>query len=683
MLLLLALHLALSVPDHAPQTATLCLNDLCSARTASDVAVERSDIERRFVWISPNARQIIVGRVGAGASTLSLDRPDATHELAVRFSGAPVPVKFELFDGDTAWTWTMAVPSGSVALRHSNGTRLTIGALEHRTTERILSPSVPNLGSVDLQRFPVLTGRVVDAKSSIPVPDAEVFLSSGKRAATTDAAGRFRVVIEDAWPAAISVASSGHASKIVPLLKTVTDTDLSRIALSAGGGIHLTVSGVAIDSLSWQLRAIVSEFKDEPRREGAFTPGQTETSIDGIEPGEYRIVVKGSAPLEQFSRTVTVRDGQRSDVQITIHPRTIRIETRLGVNALGDADVEVRHLSARWTARMKTDETGLFETDLWQGGELEAIMSRMPAVHSWRDRFVIDEDQTRWTIRAVDRKIRGRVVDAESGKPVEGAVVLLEMEREDGQALSMRAVASSDGSFEFGAVVPGGHTLQAVKTGYQPDQKWSVGVAESDELIEKILPIEPYAGQVQLIAVTDRGMPIAGASVFFASRAGVREIAATDSNGRTPVPLTFDGETGVLFVVPQSGSLGFARVTRVEERDSDEVIVRVPAGSARVEIRAENTSGEPLPRIGLMMRWNGMFLPQEVVGKINEVQGTQSLTDLNGRIVYSHLPPGLYDLWPFASQEEFRRVYYGTPPPPAASVQIAHGPHTVVLNFSE
>jgi hypothetical protein len=339
-------------------------------------------------------------------------------------------------------------------------------------------------------------------------------------------------------------------------------------------------------------------------------------------------------------------------------------------------------VTALWTAEAKTDDNGILETEVWQPGTLEAMVSRPPAIIGWKDDHDISgAGPVVWTIRAVDRKVRGRVIDADTGQPVDGAAVLLEMRGRDGETMFLRTTASADGAFELGGVVAGGHILQAVKPGYLPDQKWTFTIGDDDKVLEKELLLEPYAGQRRLLVLTEQALPIAGAAVFFASRNGVREVARTDPAGRADVPLTFADETGVLFAVPRTGSLGFARVTRSEDGASDEIILRVPDGSAHVEVRTESTAGEPIPRVGLMIRWNGMFLPQEVIGKINELQGIASGSDAGGRIVYPHLPPGQYDLWPFASQEEFRRVYYGTPPPPAATVNVVPGEQTVVLKF--
>lgn len=656
--------------------ATLCVERVCTPRNVADRSIETSELPRPFVWIAPDRTRVIAGTLAVGAAILPLDEPGMSHRFAIRFSDAPVPATFTLTGGDTRWSWTMTAPATAVTLLHSNASTLVISAVEHRIAERALTPSARDLGPIDLKRFPVLTGTVVDAATFGPVARAEVSLSSGKRAAITDDVGRFRIAIEDVWPSSLSIVSPGHAPKVVPVPQTVADTELPRIALAVGGALRLTVDGVPSEAMSWQLRAILTENKDELRREGAFAAGQSATRIEGIDAGRYRLVLKGDQPLEQFSTPVEIRDGQQSDAALTIHPLAVRIETRLGEQALGDATVLVTHASAQWTERLTTDADGVLKTNLWQPGQLNAVMSRHPNVHAWVDEQTIEGD-TAWTIRAIDRKIRGRVLDAETGQPLGGTAVMLEMH----SGLLLRSVAAADGTYEIGGVVPGSHLLFAFRNGYQNDKKDTVVVRDADAVIEKTVMLEPFAEQVPLLAENARAMPVAGAAVFFASRAGVREVAVTDANGRASVPLSVEGETGVVFVVPRSGSLGFARIPRPEERAGNEVVLRVPDGSARVEVRAESGDGRPVSSVGLMIRWNGMFLPMEVLARIHEIQGSRLLTDASGRIVFPHLPPGQYELWPFASREEFRRVYYGTPPAPAATVQIAPGPQTIVLKF--
>jgi len=681
LLLVLAVHLAIAQPNEA--MATLCIEGECAARQAADRSVTRAEVGRPFVWISPNQSELVAGTIAPGAETFRVDQKQDKHRFVVRFSGARSPVTFQLSDGPSSWTWTTQVPRGPITLTHPSGKILTTRAAGHRTVERKISPAEADLGHIDLQRFPVLSGSVIDAKTSVPVPSAEILSREGALLAKTDQDGLFRAVIEDAWPASVTVSSASHAPRIVPVPKTATDVDLPRIELTDGGTIHLIVQGIILtEAARWQLRGVVTESTDELRREGSFPAGTHETNIDGIDPGRYRILIKGDGGLRQFAIPVTVQAGQVSEVNATIAPVSVEIETRLGDDILESANIEIIHQSAQWMGRLTSDEKGKVASEVWQPGELEAIMSRPPRVMAWRESQEIGEekDLLQWIIRAADRRIRGRVLDAETGQPVKRAAVFLEMRGPDAENSLVRGTTSETGEFEFGGVIPGGHILEAGKPGYKSDQRWAIGILESDTLREKDLLLEPYAAMRKLLALSANGLPIAGAAVLFATRSGLREIGATDQAGRADVPLTSEDETGTLFVIPRSGSLGYSRMAPTEDR-GDEILIRVPDGSASVELRTETTAGDPVSRVAILFRWNGLLFPANVLAKLNQLQGVPFTSDARGRIVYPYLPPGHYDFWAIGGQEEFRRLYSGNPPPPSATVDIVPGPQSVVLKF--
>jgi hypothetical protein len=228
--------------------------------------VASAETARPFVWISDDGRHVVTGEVGAGQREVPLNSASTPHTFTLRFSAAPAPITCEIKSPASTWTWTWPKPVlGEIEVRHPpNATTLTLRADGYKPVELKLLQDA-GLGTIFLYRYPILTGAVIDAKTSLPVAGAQVLLPSDKTAATTDSRGRFRAVIDGAWPATICVAAAGRATTVVPIPKAETDTDLPLIALRTGGSVHVQLLpplSAETDRLTWQLRRVVSPSKN-------------------------------------------------------------------------------------------------------------------------------------------------------------------------------------------------------------------------------------------------------------------------------------------------------------------------------------------------------------------------------------------------------------------------------------
>ncbi|HXH23829.1 MAG TPA: carboxypeptidase-like regulatory domain-containing protein [Vicinamibacterales bacterium] len=628
---------------------------------------------------------MIVGTLAAGTRRVQLDNPGLAHRFTIRFSGTPAPVSFKLQIGDRGWKWTASPPARQVALIRPPGVaRLEVSAPMHRPVALELASEQPDLGPIDLHRLPVISGRVVDALTHLPLSGARITDSSGDVVATSEENGSFHVVVDGIWPSKLFFTTSRHAPKSVPVPRTMATVDLGSIDLSEGGNIHCVLEGMpSQDGAGWQVRRIMGAGKEEPTREGRIPAGQTEFAVERLDPGEYRLIVRGKEPLQQFAIPVRVREGITAEAICRMHAIDVVIETRLGERPLGNARIDLHH-NAGWQAELETDASGARNAELWQRGDLDVVVSRPPEVMAWTAEKSVgnSEEAVHWTLQIADRKVTGRVVDAISREPVAEAVVVLQMNTSEGDGLVARTLTSIDGTFEAGGMVTGTHTMEVMKPGYRPNQKWTFRVGEGDsEIRHPDLLLEPWAGQRTLLVVNERGVPLEGVGVYFAGHRGVREVGLTDATGRATLSLVSADESGVVFVVPRSGSFAFTRIPSSPQANEKEVTVRVPDGTAAIEITTESTEGAPIANVGVLMRVNGMLIPIEVLAGLNRQQGIPFGSDANGRITYPYMPPGQYELWPIAGRDDFRRVYQSAPPPPAAVLRVTSGRQSVALRF--
>ncbi|HXH23827.1 MAG TPA: hypothetical protein VNI78_01180 [Vicinamibacterales bacterium] len=102
---------------------------------------------------------------------------------------------------------------------------------------------------------------------------------------------------------------------------------------------------------------------------------------------------------------------------------------------------------------------------------------------------------------------------------------------------------------------------------------------------------------------------------------------------------------------------------------------------ASLEMLARSTADAPLKGVSFFLRFNGILLPPQVLEGMTNAQGMPLLTDSDGRLVFSRLPQGRWELWPFASREDYLAVFSGSPPPAPVSVMLTPGHHTAKLVF--
>jgi hypothetical protein len=110
--------------------------------------------------------------------------------------------------------------------------------------------------------------------------------------------------------------------------------------------------------------------------------------------------------------------------------------------------------------------------------------------------------------------------------------------------------------------------------------------------------------------------------------------------------------------------------------------MRVRAGTAVIEVEARDPAGKPLPHVLVIPRVNGLMFAPQLVDAFMRMQGMSLMTDANGRARLTGLPPGVYELWAVAGQDQLRALRSPSPPPPAASLEVTSGRYEVTLGFT-
>jgi hypothetical protein len=538
-----------------------------------------------------------------------------------------------------------------------------------------------DLGRVVLNRLPILTGTITDAATRTPIGVAEVFLPDGKLLAASDAAGRFRSPVAGPWPKWVRVEAAGRAARTVPVPGAIADTELA-IAMSTGGAVAVTLEPpLGEEAVTWEVRRSVPSASSEDRvvRSGQVPAGKTAFDVEALEPGEYRVIVKGEGPLQRFGVPVTVSDGLTAEAAVRIAPSEVDLNVLFDNKPLEGATVDMSFETNLWRASITTDAEGRAREKIWQRGSYSAYVSREPLVPFWSDTRDVDGDGTvRWTINVADRKLRGHVIDEASRKPLGDALIILEWNSAARGSVTTTKRSAADGSFEFASMPVCSYTLQAMKEGYQPLQTPPSEMTEEGGTETRDLLLRRSVGR-PLRVVNSHGTPLS-AMVYVADREGARRVGNTDDGGRFVLTVE-DDESGTIFVLPRSGSIGFGRFTALTTSGAGDIVIRVADPTASLEVVAESSDGESIGGISVMLRVDGVLLPLAVREGMSNYQGEPMMTDAQGRLLFRHLPAGRYEIWPIASRDDLLALMAPSPPPAPINLMLTPGHHTARLKF--
>ncbi len=589
--LLFATTLAAAVPL---PVGKLCIDDRpCNATEGTAARVEAAAEPRRFVWTADDRSAVTVGIIDAGATAVALD---AGTVRPLRMRGpAQTEVAFEIVSASSRWRWTVAKPPPSFRLIHPPCADCVLSAQANGF--RKFEKQLGEVRDVVLHPFPRLRGRVADRKTDAPLPGATI-TASDILIAKTDANGHFDAAIEQKWPQAVAVQFPGRAPRRVAVPRAPADTELPTIALSAGGALRVTIETPMPEKLTWELRDPASR---DLLRQGTVEPSATLVVVDGVGEGKQSFVIRGSRPLQQFDTLVNIEPEQVTEASISIEPGTLNLEVKRGSTPFAHAKAKVGMFGERWEGEITLDEDGRASEELWQRGKMSAALYRNNRIIYVAVMDVASEEET-WRITVPDRRVTGTITDAATGAPLREAEVSIWINTAEDAGMRV-ASTDAEGRFTFDGIVAGTHELKARHEGYALTEGNMVAVGQADGDYTRDLRLRSRNSGRALVAIDDRGLPVADALVIVAGSNGIRETGITAIDGTASVPVGV-AERGMVFVIPRSGSFAFTSFGPRTEGD-DTIEVHVRAGSATIEVETHDADGKPLADVflGRTRRW--------------------------------------------------------------------------------
>lgn len=312
---------------------------------------------------------------------------------------------------------------------------------------------------------------VVVTESGAPVPDADVEAMAGAgtfRNAKADANGAFAF---ESLPTAryrFSASKRGYAET------TLEDFDISsgaplRLVLRTGATLYGQVRGLTAE----ELQNATVEVRGETFS-NATVDSAGNFRMEGAPIGTVRVsaVVSKNFNSRKSSQpqTVTVAAGESRQVDLEFSSDTV-IRGRVLRNGRPMASASVSFIPRRGSATQTsssatTDEQGNYSLSGLESGEYSVSVIDMQRFSPYQTTYEVRGSST-FDIDYQANALRGRVIDAATGDPINDARVQLRAITSDSPFRGDRGAATDvAGTFTIDFIAPGTYTLSADKSGF-------------------------------------------------------------------------------------------------------------------------------------------------------------------------------------------------------------------------
>ncbi len=465
----------------------------------------------------------------------------------------------------------------------------------------------------------------------------------------------------------------GQTTTVNPLLSPLSGEIVGTVTDGENGGPLAEASIRVFNAEGLAIRTATSAA------DGSF-------AIPSLSPGSYTLVVTDEG-YAQRSISAIVTPGGTATVFVALLRLAGAIEgTVLDENGLPLADATVRIFSNNIVvSRVFTDENGHYLVpNLAAGNYLVSV--RLNNYGGQNLGAYVEPGQTTavsFRLSLLSGTVSGTVVDADTGVPIPGALIAIQLNENGGGILLVRVIADSEGRYIANALHPGSYMISVTAGGYQ-NQFAGVEITP-DATTEQSFSLQGSPGAIHGVVRDIAGAPILGATVTVrvtsASGAVVQSLF-TDTEGRYEAANLAAG-TYSLFITAvgyQTAILTVA-VQRGETTDTSSVLAPSP-GSVAGRISSSVTLAGIAAALVTASDQNGFII-------------ASVLTDSDGSYRIDNLTPGSYTIQAVAPAFQSRQfgaivipegvtpVDFGLDPEPAfiEGIVVPAVPGTIVQLF--
>jgi uncharacterized GH25 family protein len=451
----------------------------------------------------------------------------------------------------------------------------------------------------------IRVGGQVVTEGGVPVADATVHASSAagsNREAHSDASGNFQ--LEGLTPGhyTFTAIKTGLANGILRDVDVATQNNV-RITMKSGGTISGTVTGLQPQDLEH-----TTVFAQGPNG-SASAPVDSAGAyrIEGAPSGTVRVNARtgqifGGSARSTTPKTVELDAGGSAQVDIEFKSDTV-IRGRVTQNNQPVAQANVnffpRQGKTQTNASTTSDANGNYEISGLEDGPYNVQVVDMKNLVPFSTTYDV-HGSGNFDIDVRTSSLHGRVLDATTGQPIEGAEVDVHPQSNDGAFFGTRtALTDSSGTFMLDSVARGSYQVSADKQGYGRESR-NLSISDSPGEVE--LKLNPTAGVTVKVIDGRDGTPL-GASVRVTDMSG-----QAVSGGDVPFRLGSGGSAEPIRLSLAPGTyrmtvsaMGYAQQTLTISSPSTQTVALTPGGtliihsksSTPLRARLIDSSGTP------------------------------------------------------------------------------------------
>lgn len=534
------------------------------------------------------------------------------------------------------------LPPGTVnitASKNGFGTDSKAAIIEAGDTATTLLSLSPSPGD--------LRGAVVNRNTGSSIAGASVividFNNTVVATVLTETSGDYGVFNLEAGSYQVTASAENFDTQItsVEILPAQTTLDNFQLAPNPGnfsGRVTNGLTGEAIAGASVEVRTLGPAG---PIVAVTLTNRAGEYVVTGLPPGVYTVVTskENFGAAEASDQVVS---NQTTTQNLILFPNPVSVNGRVVSSGSGeplpDTLISLVNSGGAVVKEVQTDIKGFYLIEQFDAGTY-TVVARNQNFQSELKEFSVEAGQTATVNFALENnpgRLAGRVIDAVSGNPISGAVVIL-YDQENRPIAD--TITDNDGNYEIAGIEPGTITVGTSALKFAADARTITINPNQTTIANFALARNP--AQISGTVTSEEGFPIFDASVaVFDSGGHLVGRGLTGPNGGYVIGNLPSGALTAVASAP-----GFASESmNVVLSPGDEEIINFVLGEVPGNFSGQVTNaltGVPIPEAQIIVR------SLSPAGPI--VAATT--TDEGGRYFVSGLAPGVYTI--FASREGF------------------------------
>jgi hypothetical protein len=206
---------------------------------------------------------------------------------------------------------------------------------------------------------------------------------------TTDEAGRFTIPEEPGAPSTLVVAATGHAFRVIPPEQRPMPDANGVVSFALQPAASVTAIALRDTPLGATADAVTLEYVSndgfEHRRPSLKFDEANRVSIDGLAPGDYRLVLSldaSDATFPSYSKRFTLATGEHKEVPLGDMPGALRLSGNIG--PFNVITVHANFLADHRHFAVTADIDGRFQLDGLLPGEYIVKVDRNSALDDHR-----------------------------------------------------------------------------------------------------------------------------------------------------------------------------------------------------------------------------------------------------------------------------------------------------------